>query len=187
MKGMHRFLKRFYQLAIESAKNRDKISPALLKKLHQTNKKVSGDLEKLRFNTAIAALMELTNVWQSAKETANKKFVGIVARLIAPFAPHLAEEFWEMVGGKFSVLDAGWPKYNPDLIKEDQVTIVVQINGKLRDTLKVVAGIAKFASKKDKEAVLKIVQKSAKIQKHLKGKKIKKTIFVPQRLVNLVV
>lgn len=182
MRGMHRFLKRLYQLAEKSAKREGSLSPRLAKKLHQTIKKMGADLEKLRFNTAIAALMELANLWQEELEGANREMVGRVARLINPLAPHLSEEFWHLSGGKFSVLEAGWPKFDPELVKEEKVTVVVQINGRLRETLAVATEEAK-----DKGKVLKLVESSVKVKKYLAGKKIKKTIFVPGKLVNLVI
>jgi len=187
IQGTVRFLNRLYQLAVEAANKEGQLDKVLERKLHKTIKKTGSDLEKLKFNTAIAALMELANTWQGQRESANKKLVEIIARLICPFAPYLAEEFWHMTGGKFSVLDSGWPEYDPRLIREDQVIIVVQINGKLRDKLEVNRKIAEFGSEKDKEMILKLLQKSAKLQKYFGGKKIKKTIFVARKLVNFVV
>jgi leucyl-tRNA synthetase len=181
MRGMLRFLKRLYQLASESARKKGKLSPSLARKLHQTIRKIGGDLEKLRFNTAIAALMELAKFWQREKESANKELVGIVARLVAPLAPHLAEEFWEMSGGGFSVLDSGWPEFNPKLVKEEMVEIVIQVNGKLRDRLQVARDVAG-----DEKEVLKQAKASERVKKHLEDKKPKKVIFVKSKLVNFV-
>lgn len=182
IRGMDRFLTRLYQLARDSAKSKAEMSPILCKKLHQTIRKMSNDFSKLRFNTAIAALMELANTWQQEKETANKELIGIVARLIAPIAPHLAEEFWSFAGGEFSVLDAGWPKFDSELAKEEEAMVVVQVNGKLREKL-----LMSPQEAEDEGKIVKLAKASARVQKYLQDKKIKKTIFVSGKLLNLVV
>ncbi len=181
MIGMYKFLGRLYRLSIESAKKKNELSDILVRKLHQTIEKMTNDFSTLDFNTAIASLMELVNVWQREKKNSNKKMVGIVARLICPVAPFLAEELWELGGGKFSVLDNGWPKYDSSLVKDEEVEVIVQINGKMRDKLQV---SAKISQKKDE--VISLAKKSEKIAKYLSGKKIKKEVFVKGRLVNLV-
>lgn len=196
MQGMKRFLSRLYQLAQKSAKKEAKpiskdagmgssdvtLSENLIKKLHQTIRKMGTDYGKKKYNTALAALMKLTNVWQAYPESANKDFVGIVARLIAPVAPHLAEEFWLISGGKGSVFAAAWPEFDPELVKESEAEVVIQINGKLRETIKLELAVAG-----NQEKVLEKVHVSRKVQKHLGGREPKKVIFVPGKLINLVV
>jgi leucyl-tRNA synthetase len=190
MQGMSRFLNRVYNLAQKAVKRpglpgktgSSGINPELNQKLHQTIKKVQKDIQNLKFNTSIAAIMELTNLWQEKIKGSNKDFVGVYARLIAPFTPFLSEELWQMADGTGSVLGAGWPKYEANIAKEAKKTIVVQINGKLKAKLEMAAD---QASQKDQ--VLAEIDKNNQIQEFLAGKKPKKTIFIPAKLVNLVV
>jgi len=181
MIGMYKFLARLYRLSIESAKQKGELSSILARKLHQTTKKMDHDFGTLGFNTAIASLMELVNLWQKEKLNSNQDMVGIVARLICPIAPHLAEELWQLSGGEFPVLDNGWPKYDSHLAKDEKVEIVIQVNGKVRDKLQVSTEITE-----NKDEIISLAKKSEKIKKYLNEKKIKKEIFVEGRLVNLV-
>lgn len=186
IKGTERFLRRFYRLAVLAVDRQGEIAPELEKKLHRTIKKMGGDFGKLHFNTAIAALMELVNVWQDNEKGANRELVGTVARLVAPVMPHLAEELWEMAGGKFSVLDSGWPEFSEKKLEEAEVMVAVQINGKLRGELKLSAEQAKFAGEKETAAVLALMKQQEKLKGYLEGKEIKKAVFVPGRLISLV-
>ncbi|MBU1931832.1 leucine--tRNA ligase [Patescibacteria group bacterium] len=188
MQGMLRFVNRIYSLAVQAVKQDAKLSQPLEKKLHQTIKKVTQDLEKLKFNTAIAGLMELVNLWSG--EEGNRELVAVLARLMAPFAPFLAEELWEMSGVPAAdqtsdvrgfVLNAGWPKHDEQLTKEELVEIVVQVNGRVREKFKV-----EYKASSNKQEVLELAQASERVTKHLAGKKVKKVVFVPGRLLNLV-
>ena len=100
--------------------------------------------------------------------------------LLAPFAPHLAEELWEVLGNSYSVHQQPWSQFDPKMVKAEETTVVIQVNGKLRDKVEVKVGTGE-------EEVIKLAKASVKAQKYLKEKKVKKTVFVPDRLVNFVV
>ena len=147
--------------------------------LHKTIKKVTEDIENIRFNTAISAMMVLINEMEKEKNILNSQFL-ILNSLLAPFAPHLAEEIWSNLGHETSIFLEKWPKYDPELVREEEKTIVIQVNGKLRDQIQVSVGASE-------EEVKKMALESKKIIKYTKGKKIKKIIFVKDRLINFVV
>lgn len=179
LEGCYRFLKRVWNLFTEP--NQTEVDDqTLLRKLNQTIKKVGEDIEETKFNTAIAALMELLN--QISGKKISKSFLGKFLLILAPFAPHLTEELWEKLDNQFSVHQQSWPEYNPDLIVEEVVTIAIQINGKLR-------GTAEFqsAKTKDQKEVERIVKGNDKIKKYLEAQEIKRTIFVPGKLINFVI
>lgn len=183
VQGCYRFLKKVWQLSQE--KIGEKTTPELSAKLHQTIKKVTEDLNKLRFNTAVAAMMEFSNVWMSAPPAGglSKQDAEVFLRLLAPFAPHITEELWsEVLKNKFSIHQQPWPKYDPKLAQEEKVEIVVQVNGKLRDRLELESERAG-----EQETVEKLARESEKVKTYLANKKIKKTIFVPGKLINFVV
>ncbi|HVU07087.1 MAG TPA: leucine--tRNA ligase [Verrucomicrobiae bacterium] len=159
-------------------------TPAQLKMLHTCIKKVTEDLDGLRFNTAISAMMVFINdamTWQTKPLAAMKIFL----QLLAPFAPHLAEELWAKLHSTFgqispSLTYAAWPKFDPALLVESESEIPVQVNGKLRDVIKVSA----TATQADLETVAK---NSEKVKPFIEGKTIKKVIIVPKKMVNLIV
>jgi leucyl-tRNA synthetase len=162
-------------------------SKKLLRKLHQTIKKVGDDLERIHQNTAIAAVMELLNsvtgyVNEAAVEPALLKDVlEKVALLLAPFAPHFAEEVWERLGhAGTGVVQAGWPEYDAELAQEDQIEFVVQINGKVRSKITAAADVSRV----EMETLAMADQKT---QTLTAGKTIFKVIVVPGKLVNIVV
>ncbi|MGD9015215.1 MAG: leucine--tRNA ligase [Candidatus Omnitrophota bacterium] len=189
--GAHRFLSRAWRL-LEQAENKAKSAPEnkeweilLQRKTHQTIKKVTQDLEAFKFNTAIACIMELVNEIYSIAErlSATKslsKAIDTVVILLSPFVPHIAEEMWEKLGNKESILKAGWLVYDPELIKEEIIVYVVQVNGKVRAKLKVARDI-------DEEKLKTAVLDEEKIRSWIAGKPIKKLIVVPNKLVNIVV
>lgn len=183
--GVHRFLKRIHRLIVnEDGQRSDRIgasknSDALEKVLHKTIRKVGEDTEALQFNTAIAAMMELVNA--AYKETAiTTRTVEVLALLLAPYAPHMAEEIWEYLGHKTSLAHQAFPAFDPALTVEDEIIISVQVNGKLRGTLTV----AKTAAK---EAVIGQAKILDAVQRQIEGKEIAKEIFVPGKIVNFVV
>ncbi len=152
-------------------------------KLNQTIKRVDEDSEKLQFNTCIAALMELVREYDASKissDTLNDRVILTAIQLIAPMAPHLAEELWQRCGQEGSVFRSAWPSADPEALTGDQVTIAVQVNGKLRDTIAVAAD----AGQGDIEAV---ALGSSRVQQHTDGKAVVKKIYVPGRLLNIVV
>jgi leucyl-tRNA synthetase len=150
-------------------------------KLHATVKKVTDDLEALSYNTAIAAMMEYLNVVRAGGRTPERGAVEPLVRLVAPFAPHAAEELWERLGGDGSVFDgARWPAYDPERALADTVEFVVQVNGRVRARLAMARGIAEDEAR---AAALSDLT----VQRWIEGKPVRKTIFVPDRLLNLVV
>ncbi|MBI2099244.1 leucine--tRNA ligase [Candidatus Uhrbacteria bacterium] len=173
--GIRRFLERVWNFTTMPAK---KDAPEVLKLLHKTIKKVTEDIEALKFNTAISAMMIFGNKvieTQSITKESLEKFLII----LAPFAPHIAEEVWEELEHKESVFKEKWPEFDAALTKDDQITLVAQVNGKVRDTLSVAAGIS------DANAKLAAMQ-SEKVKKWLEGKEIKQAVVVSGRLVNIV-
>jgi leucyl-tRNA synthetase len=175
LEGCYRFLKRVWALFGNGKKIGDKTNKEIVQKLHYTIKKVGDDLENMRFNTAVAAMMEFINAWNESvlsKDDA-KKFL----KILAPFCPHIAEELWD---SKESIFQQGWPKYDEKLIRKETFELVIQVNGKVRDKVEVDAGISK------KEAQ-KLALERERVQKWLGTKKPKKIIFVKGRLVNVVV
>ena len=147
--------------------------------LHKTIKKVGEDIEAMKFNTAIAAMMEFVNaVFKAGKFTASQ--AERFTMVLAPFAPHLAEELWQQLGHTESLAYEPWPAFDPKLVVEDTVEIPVQVNGKLRSVVSVPAGASQ-------EAILEAALADEKVQAAVAGKTVVKKIVVPGKLVNLVV
>lgn len=176
IKGIARFVDRFWNMI--STKSEVKNSQELDKAVHKLIKKITEDIEKMYFNTAVAALMEFTNF--AFKNGIDEKSKKIVTTLIAPLAPHLAEESWAHLGGKFSVIDNEWPKYDKNLIVDDTIIIGVQVNGKVRGELE----ISKDA---DQTEAVKAAKEVENVAKYLKDMKIVKEIYVPGKIVGFVV
>jgi leucyl-tRNA synthetase len=145
---------------------------------HKTIKKVSGDLERMAFNTAIAAMMEFVNEL-TAKGASSEDLLTLV-KLVGPFAPHLGDEAWEMLGQKGYLIDAEWPGFEPALTVDAVVTLAIQVNGKMRGSLEVARDAAEEDIRNQALAVSNVV-------KHLEGKTVRKVIVVPGRIVNIVV
>lgn len=174
--GVARFYNRFYKLL--SGKNQVQDEKGMNFIVHSTIKRVTQSINVFNFNTAISALMEATNNLQ--KTGLNSENAKILCRLIAPLAPHLAEEIWQTLGEKQSVFFSEWPQYNPDLIVEDTVEIAIQINGKVRGTAQVSPDI-------DNDAVFAVALAVENVQKYVEGKEIIKKIYVSGKLVSFVV
>ncbi|MEO7996212.1 MAG: class I tRNA ligase family protein, partial [Gemmatimonadaceae bacterium] len=147
--------------------------------LHRTIKKVGEDCASLSYNTAIAAMMEYINVVRRAERVGHRDEVLPLVQLAAAFAPHLAEECWERLGQSGSVFDGGWPAFDPAQLVDNEVDITVQVNGKMR-------GQVRVAAEATQEVVLAAARAEANIAKFLVGE-IKKVIYVPKRLLNIVV
>ena len=149
--------------------------------LHRTIDKVSRDIEQLKFNTVISALMEYVNVVREGGRTAFKSEVEPLVVMLAPFAPHLAEELWERLGNAASIFDhARWPEADPEMNKVDTLDIGVQINGKLRGTIEVTADSTE-------DAVMELARANAKVASYLEAGEIRKIVYVPGRILNVVV
>jgi leucyl-tRNA synthetase len=150
-----------------------------LRKLHQTIKKVTEDLDGMRFNTAIAAMMELTN-HVTKLPVKPRSALEPFALLLSPFAPHLAEELWSALGHKKTLAYEPWPTFDPALTKADEIEVPVQVNGKLRCRLTVPADI-------DDAALQAAALGDEQVKKHITGKQVRKVIVVSKKLVNIVV
>ncbi len=191
IEGVVRWLQRVWNLVSESASQR--VGEATAKEVadlrrwtHKTIKRVTDDMEAFAFNTIIAGLMEFTNVLIKAKETPVygtepwEEAVETLLLLLAPCCPHIAEELWARTGRPYSVHQQLWPQFDADLAAEEMITLVVQINGKLRARLEAPADITEEAAR---EAALS----DGNIQRHIAGREVRKVIYVPGRLVNVVV
>ncbi len=228
IEGMNRFLKRVWRLVAEHMQNNTQkdadsvvqrqISGSSARLTHKTIKKVTEDMENLRYNTAIAHIMEYYNQLHSfytKYKILDTEYCKTLVLLLAPFAPHMTEELWQMIrikdkglrinssfiihhSSSESIHFQPWPKYDPKLLEEEEVTIVVQVNGKMRDTIKTQnsklksqnspaspseAGRAKIKNQKDVE---QMAEESANVKKYLAGKTVKKIIHVEGKLINFV-
>jgi leucyl-tRNA synthetase len=192
--GVYRWLNRIWSDVLDgyspdssvSPEERQKADQDLTRLVHQTIKAVSEDLEKIRFNTLISGLMELTNYLddvrsrRAAGQSAWKNAIENLMLMIAPTAPHMAEELWSKTGHAYSIHNQKWPVWDEKLIQVEQVTLIIQVNGKLRDRFAVPVSISEEAAKK-------LAFESPKVKPHLEGKQIANAIYVPGKLVNLVV
>jgi leucyl-tRNA synthetase len=179
IEGASRFVQRVWRLASSSAPA-DGDDEALKRKLHRTIAAVGEAIEGLQFNKTVAQLYELTTAIEKAKPSATRhEAVRSLILLAAPGAPHLAEECWAMLGESGMVADAAWPSFDPGMLIDDQVTLAVQVNGKLRDTLNAPRGLPK-------EEAEALALASDKVRRQLAGATPRKVIVVPDRLVNIV-
>jgi len=177
--GQRRFLDKVWALVHETADAQRPAAPALEQKLHRTIRKVTADTEALQYNTAIAAMMEYVNVLRDAGQGTRDTVEPLII-MLAPYAPHITEELWEVMGHKTSVFEAKWPSYDERLASAGDVEIAVQVNGKLRSRLVVPRGMA------EKDVLARVLADEA-VKKFVDGQKVKKVVYVQDRLVNLVV
>jgi len=188
--GCRRLVDKIYNLATKKEIALE-TEEGLKKVLHKTIKKVSEDVELMKFNTAVSSVMEFVNAWQVSKDGLGKKDLADFLMILSPFAPHLAEELWENLWSKPSFAkgfggarglccEQKWPKYDEKLIVEDKILLIVQINGKVRDKIEAKAGI----SQKEAE---KTVLASEKIKALIGVAEVKKIVFVPDKLINIVI
>ncbi|MDY0244264.1 MAG: leucine--tRNA ligase [Sphaerochaeta sp.] len=179
LNGIYRFLERVWRLYEERPITDDEPSKELNKTLHKTIKKVTHDTATLNFNTAISQMMVLVNELYKVDE-----FPSVVAetlvKLLGPYVPHIAEELWEKLGNKESLTKVTWPTFEENLTIDDEIEMVFQVNGKVRDKQTVSKGM-------DKASALAMAKESEKIQQWIEGKTIVKEIVVPDKLVNIVV
>ena len=176
--GVRRFLERLW-LAAREATGNGAPDPSVMRKLHQTIAKVSADIPRLGYNTAIAAMMEYMNTLRKGERLPHRAEVEPVVQMVAPFAPHIAEELWERFGHSASVFDSGWPAFDAELARNECVQLAVQVNGKLRGTLTVSPDITQ-------DEAVAAAKGDPNIAKFITGE-IRKIIFIPRRLLNLVV
>jgi len=192
VRGVYRFLEKVWKLTLNGAG--EKSSERVIRATHKLNKKIDEDLEAIKFNTLIAAFMEFTNFWQENKKEVSKDIIERFLILLAPMAPHISEELWsrlqsnrgsstksgQNLGHKKSIFLEKWPEYDPKLVKEEIVTLIIQVNGKVRDKIEVEVDIPE-------EEARKLAFSREKVQNWISGKEIKKVIFVPGKLINIVI
>ena len=187
--GVHRFLQRVWRLCVPEFVEKGRVhawltsdragDAALEKQLHRTIHKVTGDIDRMAFNTAIAAMMIFVNEATKNLEQLSRGQLLRFVQLLQPFAPHLGEELWRRLGHEDSIATAPWPAVDPSALVEDSKTYAVQVMGKLRGTIDVPADAGK-------DAVLAAARSEPNVARFLEGKTIRKEIFVPGRLVNFV-
>jgi leucyl-tRNA synthetase len=188
VEGVYRFLGRVWRLLIDDRAEDMRLSEAVkdtpperdtLRELHRTIQRVTEDLDDMRFNTAIAAMMEFTN-YLTPLTVRPRAVLEPFVLLLAPFAPHLAEELWHALGHPETLAYEPWPAFDPALTKADEIEVPVQINGKVRLRLTVPAEI-------DKAELEKMALADARVRQLIEGKQVRKVIVVPGKLVNIVV
>ena len=184
IEGSWRFMNRLWRMFITIADDADAPAgedKALRRKLHQTVAGVARDVEALSFNKAVAKIFELVNLIEKSQPSADRTTaIKSLARIVAPMVPHIAEEAWALFGESDLIANAPWPDVDESLLVEDEVTIAIQVRGKLRDTITVAKGSSK-------EHLEELALASEKVQRSLDGAEIKKVIVVPDRLVNIVI
>jgi leucyl-tRNA synthetase len=200
--GSFRFLARTWRIIVDYLEQIREVEPFaggielegelknLRRKTHQTIRKVSQDIEgRFHFNTAISAVMELVNaLYQFPRPGAEDKLALAVVReaaeavilLLAPIVPHITEELWQLLGRTGSLADAAWPAFDPAVATEEEITIVIQINGKVRSRISVPAD-------EEEDRIKALAREDEKIARQIEGKRIVKEVYVPKRLVNIVV
>jgi leucyl-tRNA synthetase len=191
--GISRWFNRLWGLVLKEYRycgkpgaNGEKAEEELSRITHQTVRKVTSDLERIHLNTMISALMEFTNHLGQVKETgavtpsAWAEAIKALLLLLAPTAPHLTEELWQRLGYPYSIHNQPWPQWNEELARDEEATLVVQVNGKLRDRITVPLSITEAEAKS-------LAMASQRVKAYLEGRELLKTIYVPGRLVNLVV
>ena len=193
IKGPRRFLEDVWNLVLERAEDvaergepKEKEVRALRRKTHQTIRKVTEDLQSFAFNTAIAALMELRNALQEAVKAglhgteAWDEAIESLLLILCPIAPHVTEELWARIGKPYSIHQYDWPEWDEEIAAEEMLTLVVQVNGKLRDRIQVPVDITE-------EEARELALASQKVQHHIGDKALRKVIYVPEKLINIVV
>jgi leucyl-tRNA synthetase len=201
VEGSYRFLNRLWRLVMERVDELRQVEPAitlgshdgdvtrLLHLVHKTIKKVTEDLKRFHLNTAIAATMELVNGINKFLECGKRDGESLRALrgsldhlivLVSPFCPHITQELWEALGHRGLLINCEWPSYDEAYVREETVTVAIQISGKLRDTVEVERDV-------DEEALKTLVLSLEKVGRHLEDRPIKKFIVVPNKLVNIVI
>jgi len=184
IEGIYRFLNRVWRNFVDETGQITRLSVSepehgLMREIHASIKKVTDDMENISFNTAISQLMILNNYFRNM-DLIPKSAMEIFVLLLAPFAPHLAEELWSKLGYMHSIAYEPWPKYSEEYLVKNDYEMAIQVNGKLRDTITV-------TNDASRAQILALAKSSEKVAKYVSGKAILKEIFIPQKLINLVV
>jgi len=178
LKGVSRFLEKTWKFVLE-CKN-EKSGQKAVNLINKLNKKIDSDLEAVKFNTVMSSFMEFVNFGLDNKGEAGKDSAEKLLLLLAPFAPHVSEELWHQLGHNDSIHNQAWPKYDDEAVKEENSVLIVQVNGRVRDKIEVQKDTSE-------EEIKKLTLSSESVKKWTAGKEIKKVIFVPGKLINIVV
>ena len=179
VEGVFRFLKRSWRMIAQTEIADIPLTPAQEKLLHATIRKVTEDTETLNFNTAISQMMIFLNEF-SKLEKMPREAAEIYAKLLCPYAPHIAEEMWEILGHEAPLSLAPWPEFDESKLKEDEIEIMVQVQGKPRVRMM-------MPTSADPDTMRELALANPQVQKAIEGKQLVKAICVPKRIVNLVV
>jgi leucyl-tRNA synthetase len=177
--GVVRFRDRVFSLVTGGVSDRP-ADGEVLRAMHKTIKKVTYDIEKMAFNTAISNLMIFSNLLQALKEAPPREAVEALVQLLSPFAPHVAEESWEILGHKKSIAHSKWPSYDEALCVETTAVVAIQVNGKVR-------GKVEIDKELPEEDALKAAFEQPSVTKYTDGMSLKKVIYVPGKILNIVV
>ena len=181
VKGARRFLEKIWNVAEKNIEHlKDKTALSIEKALHRTIKKITEDIDNLKFNTAISSLMEFCNSWKDSGSYLNKKDFGVFLKILSPFAPHISEALWEKAGFEGLCAVQLWPKYNKVLAQPESTMLILQVNGKMRDKLETVGDISE-------EELKEMALAREKISKWVRGQTVRRVVFVPGKLINIVV
>jgi leucyl-tRNA synthetase len=183
--GVERWLGRVWNLVQSEPKFGGDSARELRHVTHRTIRRATEDIEDFRFNTMIAAMMEMTNAMTHAREAgpvdreAWNEAIEALLLMLAPLAPHITEELWERTRRPYSVHKQSWPEWDEELAREAETTLVVQVNGRVRERLQVAAGI-------DEARAKELALASETVKKHIEGAEIRRVIYVPGKLLNIV-
>jgi leucyl-tRNA synthetase len=177
--GLKRFLDKVWKIQEKIVIEKSNVDKKFSSLMHKTIKKVAEDIENFRFNTAISAMMILVNEIEKQEKISIDDYKVLVT-ILSPFAPHVCEEIWSVLGNKESVFLSRWPQFNPVFLEGDEIEMIIQVNGKLRDKLTVAVDVTE-------DEIKETALESEKIKVFTEGKEIKKIIFVPGKLINIVV
>lgn len=181
IEGCSRFLNRVWKFILSNKKNKIKKDTDDNKRLlHKLIKKITEDIENLKFNTAVSAFMEFLNKLEEQDGKISKDFLKLFLVLLSPFAPHISEELRFRLNNKKSIFKESWPKYDQELVKDEIIILIIQVNGKVRDKIEVAVDIS------EEEAKI-LTSASKNVRKWTEGREIKKVIFVPGKLINIVI
>ncbi len=179
LKGVFRFLNKTWDLLIESKENKDS-SELVISETEKLIKKVTEDIEKMKFNTCVAFFMEYINFVFEHKKDFGREAIKKFILIFSPFAPHFCEQIWELLGNNSILALQPWPKISQELIIKDKIILVVQVNGKVRDKIEISGGISK-------DQALEKCQQSERVVQWLRNKEIKEVVYVPDKIINIVV
>jgi len=179
VRGSRKFLGRVWSLVFDCLDNKESDIESI-RRVHKLDQKISADIEQLKFNTAIAAYMEFLNYAESNNRNIGRDVLSRMILLLAPFAPHIGEELWNILGNKESVFMKNWPHADPEMLKDDSVELIVQVNGKVRDRVQVPVDASE-------EKTAEIAKNSAIVKQWLGANPVKKTVYVKNRLINFVI